>query len=69
MLSVTEADILPHIRQMVSDSGAHIEYITVKSKTFSEIMLMHPNITHIDFLSIDVEGGEINVLKSIDFDK
>ena len=27
------------------------------------------NITHIDFLSLDVEGGEETVLESIDFDK
>ena len=25
--------------------------------------------TEIDYISIDIEGGELNVLKSIDFDK
>jgi hypothetical protein len=31
-------------------------------------ILAHYNIQHVDFFSLDVEGGELMVLQSIDFD-
>ena len=40
--------------------------IKVQAKIFKNIM-MEENITHIDYLSLDVEGHELNVLKGIDF--
>lgn len=43
------------------------EEIQVQTKIFKEIMKQE-NITHIDYLSLDVEGHELNVLKGIDFD-
>lgn len=45
-----------------------IEDITVQAKTLSSVFEQE-NITHIDFMSIDVEGHELNVLKGIDFNK
>ena len=29
----------------------------------------YPDVKHIDFLSIDIEGGELIVLETIDFNK
>ena len=37
--------------------------------TFDEIMDNYPNIRYIDFMSIDVEGYEVEILKSINFNK
>jgi FkbM family methyltransferase len=42
---------------------------TINTITFGDMMKDFPNVKHIDFLSIDTEGHEINVLRSIDFDK
>lgn len=44
------------------------EFVKVKTDTLENIFNKH-SIKKIDFCSIDVEGGEINVLKSINFDK
>lgn len=43
------------------------EEIQVQTEIFKEIMEQE-NITHIDYLSLDVEGHELNVLKGMDFD-
>lgn len=40
----------------------------IKQRTLSNILLEN-HISHVDFVSIDVEGYELNVLKGIDFDK
>jgi FkbM family methyltransferase len=45
------------------------EIIKVKTMTFNDIMEKYPTINHIDFLSIDVEGHELEILKVIDFKK
>lgn len=60
-----------HRKRMQSEGGRDeaLQYIEVQSATFNEIMAHYPNITHIDFISLDVEGGEFEVLKGIDFDK
>ncbi|RDU73754.1 FkbM family methyltransferase [Helicobacter aurati] len=46
-----------------------LESISVSSITLNEIMQNYPDISHIDFLSLDVEGGELDVLYGIDFSK
>ncbi len=43
------------------------EEIQVQTKIFKDVM-DRENITHIDYLSLDVEGHELNVLNGIDFD-
>jgi FkbM family methyltransferase len=68
-LSGLESTMTEKHRQEIKERGGNIEYITVQTMTFNELMSNYPKITNIDFLSIDVEGGELNVLKSIDFDK
>ncbi|CAC9606411.1 hypothetical protein [uncultured Gammaproteobacteria bacterium] len=42
--------------------------IKVRTRLFKDVM-SEENITHIDYLSLDVEGHEMNVLKGIDFNK
>ena len=45
------------------------EIIKVKTTTFSELMGHYPEVTCIDFMSIDTEGYELAILKTIDFDR
>jgi FkbM family methyltransferase len=47
--------------------GGTYQFVTSTIYTFNHICKQH-NITHIDFLSIDTEGGELQILESIDFD-
>jgi len=42
---------------------------TVDTITFNEMMIDFPNLRYIDFLKIDTEGHEQQVLQSIDFNK
>ena len=44
------------------------ELLRVKCYLLNEI-LTERNIEHIDFLSVDTEGGEYDIIKSIDFDR
>lgn len=51
-----------------SKYGSTTELIEVETRNFETICDSH-KITHINYLSIDVEGAEFEVIKSIDFDK
>ena len=51
-----------------SKYGGETEIIDVNTKKLSTI-LNENNIQHINYLSIDVEGGEFEVIKSINFDE
>jgi len=48
--------------------GSTTDLIIVKTKKLETIFDEY-NITHINYLSIDVEGAEFDVIKSINFDK
>jgi hypothetical protein len=49
-------------------TGSTTEIITVNTKKLETIFSEH-NITYVNYLSIDVEGAEFEVIKSINFDK
>lgn len=55
------------VRKELARSGA-ARIIEVPCFTFNDIMTEH-GITHIDYLSIDTEGGEYEIVASIDLDK
>jgi FkbM family methyltransferase len=46
-----------------------VQRFTVQTNTFDDIMRDFPDVSNIDFLSIDTEGHELPVLQSIDFSK
>jgi len=48
-----------------ADSKTNIQKIIIETSTFNQIV---GNNNFIDYLSIDVEGGELDILNSIDFD-
>ena len=45
------------------------EIITLKTKTLSEILIENNAPTEMDYLSLDIEGGEYAALKNFDFKK
>lgn len=58
-----------HKKRIKNESDNNMEYIEVDTITFDELMSNYKDITHIDFLSLDIEGGELDVLRSVNFDK
>ena len=60
-----------HLQRLQNENeqmGSTTEIIIVETKKIETICDEH-NIKHINYLSIDVEGGEFEVIKSINFDK
>jgi hypothetical protein len=55
-----------HKDWIIREQGA-VERIKVKTVTFGDLMGRYPEISRIDFLSLDVEGAEMSILESIDF--
>ena len=54
----------------IDGNQKELKTIEVNSITFDDLMSKnYPDIRHIDFLSIDIEGGELIVLETIDFNK
>ena len=58
-----------HAKRIKSEAQINdLEYINIKSITFNDLMKnYHSEIKYIDFLSLDIEGGELDILKTIDF--
>lgn len=59
---------LERIRREVAEHGGSTAEIAVPSFTLNEI-LESQALKHIDYLSVDVEGAEVDVLRSLDFRK
>jgi FkbM family methyltransferase len=57
-----------HVLSEGSRMGAKRKVIDVPTRILNEI-LVENNIYDIDFLSVDVEGAELKILKSIDYNK
>jgi len=56
------------LSQELSCYGGSTEIISVKTKRL-ETIFAENNVKHVNYLSIDVEGAEFEVIKSINFDK
>lgn len=61
-------DHITRINAEVSSMNQTLSDIEVKCYDISKLLLDN-NLTSIDFLSIDIEGGELEVLKCIDYTK
>ena len=69
MLSVLNSDMTEDHRKRIERNNGKTEKIKIRMLTFQELMKHYPEKTYIDFISIDVEGSEMNVLKSINFNE
>ena len=56
------------IKTLREEFGDAPQIISVKTVPINHILETH-SLFHIDFLSLDIEGGELEVLKAIDFDR
>lgn len=57
---------LDRIENELTQHGGKKEVITTQCYRLKDLLEKY-NITHIDYLSIDTEGSELDILKSIDF--
>lgn len=60
---------LERIKRECRENGGEMNIITMQGARFDTIMANHSDIDEISYLSIDVEGGEMQILQSIDFEK
>ncbi len=65
---IKEYDYMSGFSSVVSYDGEVKEKYTVQTRKLSDI-LEERGIKHVDYVSIDVEGAELEVLAGIDFDK
>jgi len=56
------------LNKEITRDGGHFNVITVPTKKLEDICDEY-NVKHVHYLSIDVEGAEFEVIKSINFDK
>ena len=61
-----EADHMQRIRDEMRDHGGSSEIIQVSARTFADVATEH-RLSEINYLSIDTQGGEYQILRSIDF--
>lgn len=59
---------IQRIQKEVKRTGGSTEILSVPCYTLTQLLIEH-NIHHVDYLSLDTEGGELDILKSIDFSK
>lgn len=59
---------IKRIEEKMAIQGGTSEVIKVQCTPLIEILEKH-NLYHIDYLSMDIEGGELEILKTIDYDK
>jgi FkbM family methyltransferase len=57
---------LERVKKEIKERKGKSKIITVPTLLISEI-LAEQNITHVDYFNIDTEGGELEILKTIDF--
>lgn len=73
VLSGIREDYHPeHVKRIedeIQKDGGNIDNIKVRAITFSTLMADFPHIKTIDYISIDTEGNEFKILKTIDFNK
>jgi FkbM family methyltransferase len=66
-LSGLESEMAEGHEAWIVREGGRPERIAVKAVTFPELMARYPLVRTIDFFSLDVEGAEMGVLRTIDF--
>jgi FkbM family methyltransferase len=67
LLNYYDPHHMERIYNEMAQYGGTIEIIPVEC-TILDTLLKKYNISHVDLLSIDIEGGEEAIIKTIDFD-
>jgi FkbM family methyltransferase len=60
--------IEPQHQERINNRGGEVYYLDIKTCRLNYLLDKH-NLTNIDYMSIDVEGNEEKIVKSIDFSK
>jgi FkbM family methyltransferase len=76
-VKINDADFLSGLDIVFSDSRKEslekenhkIEHIKIQTMSFDDIMKKYSSINRIDFMSLDVEGGELAILQNINFER
>ncbi|MDR1250349.1 MAG: FkbM family methyltransferase [Treponema sp.] len=76
-IKINDADFLSGLNIVFSDDrkallekeNHKIEHIKIQAMSFDDMMKKYPSINRIDFMSLDVEGGELAILQNINFEK
>ncbi len=68
MLDTYDPRHLSRLRAEIHNHGGTYEVVDVRAKNINEI-LDEANINHVDYLTLDTEGGELEILKTLDFSK
>lgn len=59
-----------HLQRIKKDKKEDTKHVVIKKTThLLGKILEENNVSHIDFLSIDTEGSELDILSSVDFNK
>jgi FkbM family methyltransferase len=69
MLSGLESEMAEGHKKRIMDEKGKLEIIKVQALSFNDLMSNYADTNFIDFMSIDVEGAEMSILKAIDFNK
>jgi FkbM family methyltransferase len=67
-LSGLESKMAPAHKDWIIREKGTIQRIRVGTISFGDLMGRYPGLKGIDFFSLDVEGAEMSILESIDFD-
>jgi FkbM family methyltransferase len=59
---------MDRIKNEITTHGGELNIIKIQSKTLNNLFEEN-NINHVNYLSIDTEGSELNVLKSVNLNK
>ncbi len=59
---------LDRVHREIKERKGKGKVITVQSMLIQDV-ISNANLTHIDYCNIDTEGGELEILKTIDFEK